>query len=84
VLSQTFALRAALDATPSSVEEDAMTITTTRSRDWRCRFLRRHHWVTRSAEDGGRYQTCARCGRDQSEWPGGGPDTGLAAAGVSF
>jgi hypothetical protein len=82
VLSQTFALRAALGSAPSRVEEDAMTITTTRSRDWRCRFLHRHHWVTRSTDDGSRYETCARCGRDQNDWPGGGPNMGFAAAGT--
>ena len=81
VLSQTLALRAALGSTPSSVEEDAVTITGAPF-NWRCRVLRKHHWVMRSTDDGGRYETCARCGRDQSDWPGGGPDTGIAAAGV--
>jgi hypothetical protein len=81
VLSQTFALRAALGSTPSSVEENAMTITRAPFY-WRCRVLHKHRWVTRSTEDGSRYETCARCGRDQSDWPGGGPDTGIAAAGV--
>jgi hypothetical protein len=59
-----------------------MTTTMNRSRDWRCRFLRRHRWVVRSTDDGGRYQTCSRCGRDQSDRPGGGPDVGLAAGGI--
>ena len=82
VLSQTFALRAALGSAPSSVEEDAMTITTTRSGDWRCRILRKHSWVTRSTEDGSRYETCSRCGRDQSEWPGGPGAMGAIGGGV--
>ena len=50
--------------------------------NWRCQILLRHRWVTRSTEDGDRYVTCARCRRDQSDGPGGGPDTGIAAAGV--
>ena len=56
-----------------------MTVTRTRG-SWRCRILRWHRWVTRSTEDGGLYETCARCGRDQNDWPGGGPLTGLAAS----
>ena len=68
VLSQTFALRAALGSAPSRVEEDAMTITTTPRRPfWRCRLFRRHRWVVRSTEDGGRYETCASCGRDRDD-----------------
>jgi hypothetical protein len=67
VLSQSFALRAALGPAPSRVEEDAMTITTTRRPFWRCRLLRRHRWVVRSTEDGGRYETCASCGRDRDD-----------------
>jgi hypothetical protein len=72
VLSQTFALRAALGSTPSRVEEDAMTITRTQFY-WRCRVLRFHHWVARSTEDGVRYLVCSRCDRDKGEasW---GPD----------
>jgi hypothetical protein len=70
VLSQTFALRAALGSAPSRAEEDAMTITTTRAFFWRCRVFRWHRWVVRSTEDGSRYLTCARCGRDRddTEW----------------
>ena len=67
VLSQTFALRAALGSAPSRVEEDAMTITATRRPFWRCRVFRRHRWVVRSTEDGGRYETCASCGRDRDD-----------------
>ena len=70
VLSQTFALRAALGSAPSPVEADAMTITTTRKFFWRCRMLRWHRWVVRRTEDGSRYLTCAHCGRDRddTEW----------------
>ena len=56
-----------------------MTTTKAGSRDWRCRFLRKHQWVPRTTEDGGRYEACARCGTDREEYPGGGPMTGLAA-----
>ena len=81
VISQTFALRAALGSSPSRVEEDAMTLTRTPFY-WRCRVLHVHHWVLRSTEDGSRYNACSRCGRDQSDWPGGGPETGIAVGGV--
>lgn len=65
VLSQAVALRAALDATPTRPEEDAMTLTTgQRSFNWRCRLFRKHRYVVRSTEDGGRYRTCVRCGHD--------------------
>ena len=75
VLSQTFALRAALGSAPSRAEEDAMTITATPFQ-WRCRILRTHRWVARSTEDGGRYLVCRRCGRDKGEarW---GPDNSI-------
>ena len=79
VLSQTFALRAALGSTPSRSEEEAMTITRTRTFYWRCRVLRRHHWVQRSTEDGSRYHACSRCGRDRGDSDlGGGPTVGIA------
>ena len=73
VLSQTFALRAALGDSPTRAEEDAMTITRTQPFYWRCRVFRWHRWVSRSTEDGGRYLVCRRCGRDKGEasW---GPD----------
>jgi len=78
VLSQTFALRAALGSTPSRVEEDAMTTTRPRTFSWRCHVLRRHHWVQRSTEDGSRYHACSRCGRDRSDADvGGGPTVGV-------
>jgi hypothetical protein len=79
VLSQTFALRAALGSSPSRVEGDAMTITTGRPFSWRCRVFRFHHWVVRSTEDGGRFNTCARCGRDRGDASGGGPNVGYLA-----
>ena len=64
VLSQTFALRAALGAAPTRAEEAAMSAPT-RSRVpfLRCRLLRLHRWVTRSTEDGDRYAACVECGR---------------------
>jgi hypothetical protein len=74
VLSQALALRAALDATPTGGEEDAMTLTAAqRSFNWRCRLFRKHRYVVRSTEDGSRYWTCVRCGHD---WSGPSADTG--------
>ena len=67
VVSQTFALRAALGVTPTRAEEDAMTITSTRPFYWRCRVLRFHRWVLRRTEDGFRYNACARCGLDRGD-----------------
>ena len=68
VLSQTFALRAALGSFPTRAEEAAMTLTaTTRQFFWRCRVLRSHTWVVRSTEDGGRYEACRRCGRERPD-----------------
>ena len=80
VLSQTYALRAALGSTPSSVEEDAMTLTKTPF-SWRCRVLRTHHWVTRSTEDGSRYEACSRCGKERDVLSAGGPDTAFPIGG---
>ncbi len=57
-----------------------MTTSQTTRFNWRCRILRRHQRVTRTTDDGSRYETCARCGRDVTERPGGGPMTGLAAS----
>ena len=79
VLSQTFALRAALGSAPSRVEEDAMTLTQTPFY-WRCRVFHIHHWVLRSTEDGNRYNACSRCGVDRGDSsPGGGPNVGFMA-----
>lgn len=65
VLSQAVALRAALNASPTRSEENAMSLTTAqRSFNWRCRVFHKHRYVGRSTEDGGRYRTCVRCGRD--------------------
>ena len=68
VLSQIVALRAALGSAPTRAEEDAMSRTiTTQPFFWRCRVLRRHRWVVRSTEDGGRYEACSRCGRERDD-----------------
>ena len=63
VLSQTFALRAALAATPTRVEESAMTVTS--AKRFRCRYLRWHDWKTFSNPDGERYRACSVCARDE-------------------
>jgi hypothetical protein len=81
VLSQTFPLRAALGSAPSRLEEDAMTLSTTRVPFWRCRVFRMDKWVSRSTEDGVRTMTCARCGRDRDDnpWVAIGVGLGLGA-----
>jgi hypothetical protein len=76
VLSQTFALRAALDATPNRAEEAAMTATTAaRVPFFRCRVFRWHRWVTRHTEDGERYPVCADCGRLLHDGATSGPNS---------
>jgi hypothetical protein len=67
VLAQIVALRAALGASPTRAEEDAMTTTTRRPFHWQCRLLGAHDWVSRSAEDGSRYVACRRCGKEKGE-----------------
>ena len=81
VLSRTFALRAALGEAPTGAEEAAMSLARPRVPIWRCRILRLHDWVTRSTEDGGRYLTCARCGRDRGESLYGPNATGVGGVG---
>jgi hypothetical protein len=65
VLSQTFALRAALGVSRSRrIEEATMHQTIPWGRRFRCRVLRWHHWTLHSTEDGGRYKACTVCHRD--------------------
>jgi hypothetical protein len=61
VLSQAFALRAALGSAPVRLEEIAMEPW---GRRFRCRVLRWHHWQLRNTEDGGRYRACSVCARE--------------------
>jgi hypothetical protein len=77
VLSQTLALRAALDASPHRAEEAAMTTPKTAPRIpfFRCRVFRWHRWVTRSTEDGDRYPVCANCGRLLHDGATSGPNS---------
>ncbi len=65
VLATIVALRAAPGSSPLPTTEDAMTLSIPPVRSWRCRLLRWHSWAVRSAEDGGVYHLCARCGLDQ-------------------
>ena len=70
VLSQTFALRAALGALPGRIEEVAMAIP--RGKRIRCRYLRWHDWQTFTNPDGQRYRACSVCDRDEpSGWSDG-------------
>ena len=63
ILSQAFALRAALGTSPSRIEEKAVP-TSPLGRRIRCRVLRLHHWHTYSTEDGGLYKACTVCHKD--------------------
>ena len=66
VLSQTFALRAALGSAPTRAEEAAMSMVPAKKPfSFRCRVLHLHQWATHSAEDGSRSLVCRRCGRDR-------------------
>ena len=62
VLSQTFALHAALGASPARIEEDAMTPTSPRGKRFSCPYLRWHDWQTFSNPDESRYRACCVCG----------------------
>ena len=63
VLSQAFALRAALGSSSSPIEEKAVP-TAPLGRRLRCRLLHWHHWQTHSTEDGGLYKSCSVCHKD--------------------
>ena len=63
VVSQMFALRAALADNPTKIEEAAMSVTTKKPFIVRCSIFRAHYWVVRSTEDGGLYRACRRCDR---------------------
>jgi hypothetical protein len=67
VLSQAFALRAALGGSPTRSEEAAVQSTTAGQR-FRCHYMRWHHWKTFSAPDGARYVACAVCHKEHDDW----------------
>ena len=70
VLSQAWALRAALAETGAApTHEKTMTVKTT-NRPFRC-LLSHHLWRWASTEDGDRFEHCVRCGRDRTEKVGG-------------
>jgi hypothetical protein len=62
-LSQAFALRAALGASPSPIEEHEMQ-TMSHSRTFLCKVLHRHHYRWYSTQDGSRYRACTYCHRE--------------------
>lgn len=68
-MSQAFALRAALGAAPSLLEEKAVQKISRRSR-FRCRVLHHHTWHTYTTDDGGRYRACLVCHTDDPGWLG--------------
>ena len=59
-LSQAFALRAALGASPSPVEEHTMS----HGRRFLCHVLHLHHYKLTSTEDGSRYRACTYCHKE--------------------
>ena len=65
VLSQAFALRAALGTSPAAIEETVMQ-SIPLYRRFRCRAMHRHYWHTYSTEDGSRYQMCLVCHKDDA------------------
>jgi hypothetical protein len=75
VLSQTFALRAALEASASpGIEEAAVSATIPAGQRFRCRHMHWHHWHAFSTEDGQRYVACSVCRKERawdSPQPGG-------------
>ena len=71
VLSQTFALRAALGAAPYRAEEIAMETKIPLFLKIRCRFLRWHDWKTFSNPDGERYRACSVCKLDEPSYDAG-------------
>jgi hypothetical protein len=78
VLSTAWQLRREL-----TQEIDPMNDTTTTRIPLLCRLNLRHHWYTETnPEDGTRSKRCARCGKDESEHVGGGPN--WAGAGPAF
>ena len=64
VLTHVWSLRAAL-ADNSLVHEEAEM----HRRSLMCRLNVHHVWRWDSAEDGSRYQRCAKCGKDRSDYP---------------
>ena len=84
VLSQIFALRAALGSDSRRLEEAAMTPKTSRWRTIRCRGLRIHYWHGYSTDDGGRYVACSVCRREHpgaAHWLSGTGAGGIAGGG---
>jgi hypothetical protein len=69
VLTQAFALRAALGGTSTRSEEAVMASTTAGQR-FRCRYMHWHHWKTVSTPDGQRYVACAICNKEHDNWGG--------------
>jgi len=70
VLTHAWSLRAALANNSLVEEEKAM-----HSKPLTCRLNVHHLWRWDSAEDGSRYQRCAKCGKDRADYPEeGGPN----------
>lgn len=80
VLAHAWSLRAALAGGTTATEEITMN-----RKPLTCRLNVHHRWRWESTEDGGRFQLCARCGKDRTDFPeDGGPSLigrGLPMAG---
>jgi len=79
LLSQAFALRAALGVSRPPIEEAAVAHHPSLRRRILCRGMRHHDWHLYSTEDGGRYLSCAVCHRDHNDRLGPGAHFGAFA-----
>jgi len=79
LITQAFALRAALGAPRHPLEEAAVTEHPSLRRRILCRTVRHHDWHAYSTDDGGRYLSCAVCHRDRTDRLGPGAHFGAFA-----
>ncbi|HEY2299615.1 MAG TPA: hypothetical protein VGH43_17915 [Jatrophihabitans sp.] len=67
VLARCMPLRLAVrSATGRTSDLGGIDMTSRQHRPLRCRLNIRHDWHNESTEDGGRYQQCRRCGKDET------------------
>jgi hypothetical protein len=67
VLARSLPLRLAVrSATKRTSLPGGIEMTPLKRRPLRCRLNIRHDWHSESTEDGGRYQQCRRCGKDET------------------
>jgi hypothetical protein len=80
ILIHTSSLRAAVRAEASEASE--ATMTEAPHRPLTCRLNVHHRWVTKSTEDGGRYEQCRRCGKDRTDVDRRNHDTSAGGAAI--